>query len=819
MSTSQAMVEKWVGQMTLEQKVTLLTGRDFWNTHSIESIGLRNMLLSDGPSGVRGEYWDERDCSLNLPSATAVSSSWDPGLLEELGRVLGDEAQRKGVDVVLGPTINLHRSPLGGRHFECFSEDPLLTGVLATSYVRGLQSKQIGACPKHYIANDFETDRFNADVVVDERTLREVYMRPFEDAVVDGGAWTIMSSYNSINGTTATENSLLNDPLRTDWGFDGVVISDWTAVRSLESATAEQDLVMPGPVGPWGEELIQAVKNGEIEEAVIDRKIVRLLTLAERVGAIDSTGQVPPNKDRSIQTVPESGKAFSRRAASAGTVMLKNDDVLPLDFSKLGKVALIGHNASQARTQGGGSATVIPDEVVTPLDALSSILGDRLEYSIGAMVQQDIAPLTPSQLFNTVKNIPGVSVRFLDENKVVIFEEDRLSTSLAWIGSAAPVSEASYLNLVTQFTPEKSGTFLLGFASGQPTKIMVDGRVHMDETLPPTSDDPFTSLMDPPQGAKPFEFVAGTSYAIELMVDLSGRTGISLGALTYVFGFAPDNSANEALMNQAIENAKSADLAIVVVGTNSKVESEGYDRSNLSLPGLQDELVREVLKVNSNVVVVVNAGSPVLMPWADEVRGILVTYFGGQEMGNALLDVLTGAAEPGGRLPTTWPRTEEDVPVLNCTPDSNKQVFYEEGIHIGYRAWDKAGRSPLFPFGAGLGYTSWQMQDLVTPSELPLGQDLTVKLNLTNTGKRKGKQVVQVFLSRKNSDTERPVKWLAGFATVNLDAEATTQVSIQVKSREFSNWNNGWEIEKGTFELRAGFNSQELNLGATVTLI
>ena len=269
------------------------TGRDFWNTWPIEKIGLRRILVSDGPSGVRGETWDERDPSLNLPSATALASAWDPDIARRYGAAAAVEARRKGVDVVLGPTINLHRSPLGGRHFECFSEDPVLTADLAAAYVRGVQDNGVGATPKHYIANDSETDRFTVDVQVDERPLRELYLLAFEKAITEAQAWLVMSSYNSVNGATATENDLLETPLNSEWGFDGVVISDWTAVRSLDSARASQDLVMPGPDGPWGAALVKAVEAGDIDESVVDRKVLRILRLAQRVGALDGTSPRP----------------------------------------------------------------------------------------------------------------------------------------------------------------------------------------------------------------------------------------------------------------------------------------------------------------------------------------------------------------------------------------------------------------------------------------------------------------------------------------------------------------------------------------------
>ncbi|HMS36955.1 MAG TPA: glycoside hydrolase family 3 N-terminal domain-containing protein, partial [Arachnia sp.] len=351
-------IDALVAALDLETKVRVITGEDFWSTVEVPEIGLRKMVLSDGPSGVRGPVWDERSPSLNLPSATALASAGDVELAREYGGAAASEARRKGVDWVLGPTINIHRSPLGGRHFECFSEDPVLTGDLAAGYVRGLQEGGVAATPKHYVANDFETDRFTADLVVDDRTLREVYLAPFERAV-EAGAWSLMSAYNSVGGTTMSENDLLRDPLRTEWGWDGVVVSDWTAVRSLAAANAEQDLEMPGP-GVWGEALVAAVRAGEVDEAAIDRHVARLLLLAERVGALGAAEPAP------VEEVD--GIAFARRAAAEGSVLLANDGILPLNPAHVGKVAVIGHNAVEARTQGGGRAPVVPERAGTPLD-------------------------------------------------------------------------------------------------------------------------------------------------------------------------------------------------------------------------------------------------------------------------------------------------------------------------------------------------------------------------------------------------------------------------------------------------------------------
>lgn len=805
-------------KLSLEQKVAFLTGFDFWNTVPNEAIGLRKLLLSDGPAGVRGEFWDERDNSLNLTSGTALGSTWSLDFAAEYGRVLAHEAARKGVDVVLGPTINLHRSPLGGRHFECLSEDAMLTGALATSYTQAIQSLGKGACPKHYIANDFETDRYNVDVRVDDRTLHEVYLRPFEDAVVKGGAWTIMSSYNKVNGTTLTEHKLLQDPLRSTWKFDGVVISDWTAVRTLDSAKAEQDLVMPGPTGPWGEALVSAVRSGEIDEATIDRKIVRLLVLAQRVGAVSADGSMPANPPRHNEIAAE-GVAFARRAAAEGSVLLENDGILPLNLQKVGKVALIGHNASAARTQGGGSATVMPKTAVTPLDALKAELGTNLSYSIGAVVQPGIGALNPSSLVNPVTGKRGVRVEFLDANSNVIFTEDREASSLIWLGSSAPISTSSFIRLQTTYTPDHTSNELLGYASVQPVKIMVNGELFLSSHLEDHSDDPFTALMDPPFESRSYSFETGKSVDVEILVDLSGRKGLAIEAQSFIFGFEADKTIGDTYIAEAVAAAKEAQLAILVVGTNSQVESEGFDRKNLDLPGRQDELVEAVVAANPNTIVVVNSGSPVLMPWRKKVKAVLLTYFGGQEMGNGLVDMLSGAVEPGGRLPTTWADKFEDVPVTNCDASQpGNFVKYDEGIHVGYRAWLKAAKKPAYEFGYGLGYTTWTIDSAEVPARAAAGTDFEANVTVTNTGGRAGKHIVQVYASRKNSAIDRPVRWLVGFAEVHANVGESKQVKVDIRGREFANYDTGWNYEAGSFDLHFGSSVEKLEVHTAVEI-
>lgn len=807
-------------KLTLEEKIELISGADIWHTASNQKIGLRQMLLSDGPSGVRGEFDDERDNSLNLPSGTALGSTWSPSIVAEYGSHLAMEAARKGVDVVLGPTINLHRSPLGGRHFESLSEDPYLSGALAVAYTRSIQANGKAACPKHYVCNDFETDRFNVDVRVDSKTLHEVYLRPFEDVVLKASPWSLMSSYNSVNGTTMSENSLLNNPLRTDWKFDGVVVSDWEAVRSVVAADADQDLAMPGPRTPWSMELADAVRNGAVAESKIDQKIIRLLVLAQRVGALGNVGTIP-SKPPKHNDITASSVAFARKAVAAGAVLLKNDGVLPLDFAKLKNLALLGHNARAARTMGGGSSTVHPKTCVSPLEALRQTLGDRASYSIGAVVQLGIEPVLPSQLSHPTGDESGVQVEFFNHDGKVIFEEVRLLSNPRWLGSKAPVASAAAMRLRTKFTPEESGSKRFGFASVQQVTMKLNGRDFISTQLEFEGNNPILAIFEPPHISKSFMFEAGKSVDVDIWVDLTGREDSNLShILSFSFGFEDDPSTGDELIAQAVEAAKAAEVAIVVVGTNDRVESEGFDRKSLKLPGRQDELVRAIAAVNSNLIVIVNSGAPVEMPWRDAARAILLTYFPGQEMGNGLVDILSGKVEPGGRLPTTWGETLAQTPVTNCEPrQPGNQVAYEEGIHIGYRAWLKAEAKPAFEFGFGLGYTSWSLSAAQAPARVYEGKEFKVRVDAANIGKRSGRQVIQVYASRKNSVVERPAMWLVGFAEVEAAAQESRSVEVEISTRDFAHWQDGWAYEPGIFSLHIGSSVEKIDHTLQIELV
>jgi beta-glucosidase len=809
-----------VGRLSLEQKVRLLTGADFWGLHAEPEAGLRRVVLSDGPAGVRGESWDERDSSANMPSGTALAATWDPGRVEAVGGLLAREARRKGVDVVLAPTVNLHRTPYAGRCFECFSEDPLLTARIGAAYVRGLQRCGVGATVKHFVANDSETQRMTVDVHVDDRALRELYLAPFEAIVREAGPWAVMASYNGVNGSPMTQSPLLRDVLHGEWGYDGLVMSDWTAARSTEGAAgADLDLAMPGPAsryGPWGDALVEAVTKGKVDEALIDDKVVRILRLAARVGALEggpAAPELPADGPDSVAVATE-----LRAAAAAGFVLARNDGILPLSRSGpagppapsiLAQVAVIGPNAEVARTLGGGSATVFPPYTVSPLDGLRAA-GLHVAHASGVSSLQRAPQARAPWLLRPDRSGPGAELRFFTDAGELAGSELRDGGTFIWLGGFAPagVTEpVARLEISCVIRATVAGTYRLGVSGLGRYRLAVDGAEVFDATLTvPEGADPAEVLMAPPQELAPLQLAAGQSVTAVLTHDVHSSPFAGFGTLVQL-SLEPPHGTDDEEIAAAAALAAASEVAVVVVGTTAEVESEGFDRTSLALPGRQDELVRRVIAANPRTVVVVNSGAPVLLPWAEDAAAVLLSWFGGQEFGNALADVLLGDAEPGGRLPMTWPASEEGLP---SPRPADGVLDYREGLFVGYRAFDRDGREPLFPFGHGTGYTSWSY-DSMTVADGPAG--LAVCVQVRNTGPRRGREVVQVYASRPGSAGERPAKWLVGFAAVDADPGETVEVGVLLPERVFQHWSDaGWVIEPGPFTLSAGPSSASLPL-------
>lgn len=788
-------IDELLANLDLDTKTRILAGQDTWSLPAVPEIGLASLVVSDGPIGVRGTEWRGADSSIALPSPTAMAATWDLDLVRRAGNLLAAEARRKGVHVLLAPTVNLHRSPLGGRHFECFSEDPLLTGEIGAAYVTGVQEGGVGVTVKHFVANDSETDRMSVNVLVSQRALRELYLAPFEHIVKKAAPYGIMAAYNRVNGPTMTEHDeLQNGVLRGEWGFDGLIISDWTAARhTVRAAVGGLDVAMPGPLTVYGDMLATAVRNGEVSEAVVDEHVRRVLTLAARVGAL---GEPVEPEDGAID-----GPALARDLAARSAVLLQNErDVLPLPPTT--KIALIGGLAKDARVMGGGSAQVYPEHVVSPLEGLRAA-GAQVIYARGA---------DPSERFQPAADGFELTVSVSDADGDIRAEFSLRDGVIMWMGempAGLHAADIHTVEIIGTFTASVAGRHTFGIEGAGSYRLTVGGKVLFDDSIPLADlSDPVGDILLPLQRESTMELEVGQRVNVSLRHTASPFLAEGLfPAVVFALGHrAPDAVSDLGeLMAQAVSAAAEADIAVVVVGTSKEVESEGFDRTSLKLPGRQDELIERVAAVNPRTVVVVNAGAPVEMPWRDQVAAILLTWFPGQEGGHALADVLFGHAEPGGRLPTTWPAALEDCPVVRVMPEAGT-LPYKEEIFIGYRGWERSAVAPAFEFGSGLGYTRWAYEEARRD-----GDRVTVRLR--NTGDRFGREVVQVYLRPVAEDAERPRRWLAGFAVAEAAPGATAEAVIEISERAYECWtDHGWYRGRGDYVIEVSHSLTDTRL-------
>ncbi|RSS89032.1 glycosyl hydrolase [Streptomyces sp. WAC02707] len=799
----EAAVERALAGLGLDAKTRLLAGQDMWTLPALPEIGLESLVMSDGPIGVRGVRWTADDPSVALPSPTALAASWDPDLARRAGVLLAQEARRKGVHVLLAPTVNLHRSPLGGRHFEAYSEDPYLTGRIGTGYVAGVQSGGVATTVKHFVANDAETDRFTVNNLVSERALHELYLAPFEAIVAGARPWGVMTAYNSVNGPTMTEHRhLVQEVLRGAWGFDGFNVSDWMAARSTTGALrGGLDVAMPGPGTVYGEALARAVRAGEVTEAEVDAAVRNVLRLAARVGVLDGAEPAVTEPPATVD-----GPALAREIARRSFVLVRNERAaLPL---RSGTVALIGAAARDARVLGGGSATVFPARVVSPLDGLTAALPEgSLTYAVGADPNTEL----------TVAD-RGFELRAVcrDADGQVIGTGSAPNGHIQWMGSDLPEGvthdRLHSVELTGTFTPRESGPHTFGIKGVGAFTLTVDGTTHYDDVQRPAKDDPFLSFFGAPEPRAQVDLTAGEPVEVGLTHVVELPEGAGMKVVTFALAHAEPRRDPDEMIAEAVRAARGADTAVVVVATTDRVESEGFDRTDLRLPGRQDDLVRAVTAANPNTVVVVNSGSPVELPWREEVAAVLLSWFPGQEGGAALADVLTGRDEPGGRLPTTWGALA-DAPVTRVTPE-NGELPYDEDLFIGYRAWDRAGRTHAYPFGHGLGYTDWTYESVEVDGT-------TAKVRLRNTGDRPGREVVQLYLAPAEPDASRPVRWLAGFAGAEAGPGERAEVTVELPRRAFEVWDEAtgsWAFVKGSYELRIGRSIADRRITATITV-
>lgn len=660
-------VEQLLKELTLEEKAGLCSGLDFWNTKAVERLGIPSWMMTDGPHGLRkakpdGTGFMDAVPATCFPSGAGLASTWNPALIEEVGKALGRESKAEQVGVILGPGVNIKRSPLCGRNFEYFSEDPHLAGQIAKHHILGVQSQGVGASLKHFAVNNQEKQRMTINAVVDERTLREIYLPAFETAVKEAQPWTVMSSYNRINGTYAAENrKLLTEILKEEWGHTGLTVTDWGGNNDrVAGIRAGQDLEMPGNGGLTDASIVAAVKAGTLSMDDLDRAVRRNLALTLRV---------VENRDPKASFDVNAHHALARRVATESMVLLKNDrKLLPLQPKK--SVAFLGAFAQKPRYQGGGSSHMNPtriDDAVTEARKL----------------------------------LPGVEVTFAE------------------------------------------------------------------------------------------------GYSIE------------------------DEKVDAKLIGAARALAEKAEAAVVFIGMTDNFESEGFDRTHLGIPANHTALLEEVLKVQKNVVVVLSNGSPIAMSWVDKVPAILEGYLGGQAWGGAVVDLLFGKANPSGKLAETFPVRLEDNPSYLNFPGDRRQVEYREGIFVGYRHYDAAHVTPLFPFGHGLSYTSFSYGVPSLPASITEGQPLTVKVAVTNTGTVAGAEVVQLYVGDRQASVLRPVRELKAFSKVALAPGETKTVTLTLDRRAFAFWSveaHAWIVESGEFDLWVGSSSRDLRQNAVVTV-
>ncbi len=827
-------ISKLLSDLTLDEKAQLTAGEDLWSTVAIERAGIPKVRVTDGPNGARGTTLPGQGAtpSTSIPCGSALGATWNPSLVEEVGQMLGRETRDKGCRVLLAPTVNIHRSPLAGRNFECYSEDPLLSGTMAAAYIRGVQSQSVATTVKHFAGNDAEYQRFTMSSIIDERALREIYLVPFELAVREGGTLGVMTGYNRLNGTYCGEHEwLLAEVLRGEWGFEGFVVSDWYAVGSAAgSAAAGLDLQMPGPARFFGPPLADAVRSGAVAEALVDAQVRRLLTVFDRLGAFDDPAEIADaSTDR-----PEH-RALARRAASEAIVLLQNDGVLPLDEG-VKSLAVIGPNAVRAQIMGGGSANLKPWHRTTPLDAIRSRLGTRVEvrHAVGADIDQTVTAIDAAFDLSLFEGTGWQGP--------VAAEATRKSGELLFFGPPAPGLGADGFSFraTAQYTPEVGGAHELQLVQSGRARLLVDGDVALDGILAPPPAGPEIYGMGSQAMVAVVEFTAGKP--VELVVEYaSSNAGAGRGVKV---GCRPVDDTD--LIGEAVSVAKACDAAIVIVGTNDQWESEGRDRASMALPGAQDELVRRVIEANPRTVVVLNTGSPVITPWSPPA--LVQCWFGGQEMADALVDVLTGETDPGGRLPTTFPVCIEHNPSYGNFPGENSEIRYGESVLVGYR-WYEARQLPVtFPFGHGLSYTSFVWGEPHVSAEVfRAGDALTVEVSVTNTGKRRGAEVVQCYVAPARSRLVRPPQELKAFAKVWLDPGESATVTLALSDRSFAYWDPGdpawpalsaglvaafpfppysndpsptpgWRIDPGPYQLRIGRSSADIVHTATVTV-
>ncbi|MBX7172229.1 MAG: glycoside hydrolase family 3 C-terminal domain-containing protein [Pyrinomonadaceae bacterium] len=784
-------VEKLLKQLTLKEKISMLAGTGF-DTVPIPRLGIPALKMTDGPVGIRMAK------ATSFPSGMAMAATFDKELIYKVSQAIAQEAKANNFNVLLGPVVNIQRVPHAGRNFETFGEDPFLAAQIAVAYIKGMQSENVIPSVKHFAANNQEEFRHTVDVKVDERTLHEIYFPAFKAAVQEAKVWTVMASYNQVNGFYASENDyLLNQILKKRWGFQGLVMSDWGAVHSTAPSIKNGlDLEMPTNIYLNQQTVKKALDNKEITEKQIDEMVRRLLRVMFVSGVMDGKSK----QNGSLDT-PEH-RQISRQTATESLVLLKNENkLLPLDSNKIRSIAVIGPNADKARIGGGGSAQVTPFYSVSPLEGIKNMIGEKVKvnFSAGVVALEDTKPIptenlrTPDLKSNGLSGDYFANMDFAGKPSFTRIDSN-LDFHWATKSPAENFPADRFSNRWTGYLVARvSGKYAISLSSND------GGRLYLDDKLIVDVWGDHATLT----GATTIELKAGEPRKIRVdHYESQGNADLVLGWRLL---------EGDEILQKAVETAKNSDVAIIFTGLSDAVEAESRDRLDLNLPSQQVELIEAVTKANPKTIVVNTSGAPVLMDkWIGKVPSILQAFYYGQEGGNAIADVLFGKISPSGKLPATFLKSWEDSPAFGRYPGTEKSVSYDEGILVGYRWFDTKNIEPQFPFGHGLSYTDFRYSNL----KLSKGKSLTVSFIIENTGKFDSAEVAQIYIQDLKSSLPRPLKELKSFQKVFLKAGEKKTVSLELKPDAFAFYDpkKGWTAEKGDFKILVGSSSRDIRL-------
>jgi len=799
-------VESILKKMTLEEKIDYIGGYQDFYIRPIPRVGLPAIKMSDGPIGLRND-----GPATTLAGGIALAATWDPALVERAGEVLGDDARSRGVHILLGPGANIYRSPRAGRNFEYLGEDPFLAGRTAVAYVKGLQSKGVCATIKHFMGNNQEYDRHNVDSLIDERTMREIYLPTFEAAVKDGNVCAIMDSYNLTNGEHMSQNGYLNNEVaKKQWNFDGIMMSDWDSTYDgVAAVNGGLDIEMPAGAHMNRESLTPAVRAGKVTEATIDDHVRRIIRRAVQFGWLDRE-----QTDLSIPAYNVNGRAVALEAARSGMVLLKNDGVLPFDKSSIKTIAVFGPDAYPTPPVGGGSAGVSPFHTVSFLEGLADSAGKgvTVTYSSGIPTLSEMADST--ELTTAVSNgKPGLtSERFMADDlsgspaETVV--DAHLNFGFQWPNFLSIPSRFRSVRWTGFYVAKATGrydVFAQGPGEDGAYHVFVDDKLVLDNWLRATA------LVN----HSPLELSAGPH---KIKIELR-RT---FGDPNLRFGIIDP----AAMVKGEVKSlASRSDAVVVAVGFDGSSESEGSDRT-FGLPPAQDALIAAALAANKKTVVVVTSGGAVdVTSWIEQTAALLQSWYPGQEAGNALADILFGQVNPSGKLPITFDRSLDESAVAHtyyADPPQSKKVKYSEGVFVGYRHYEKSGAKPAFPFGYGLSYTTFKYGNLsVAPQTSELASPVTVSFDVTNTGSREGAEVAEIYVGDGHARVPRPVKELKGFSKVMLKAGEKRRIQVSLDKRAFSYYDvekKDWVAAPGEFTILVGGSLDNTPLRGTFVL-